>query len=143
MTNKRFENRLDKTNIKFKTLNPVWDNKKGVALNVFEMIEEMNELENEKNHFKNGRSNWKITASEEICKHGETVKKLAKIKEKNEKLEQELQEFKDYVFSDEEILCYSCVNCVSKGIYEVECSEKGKVDVHSSCFSYWKNEVIE
>lgn len=59
-----------------------------------------------------------------------------------EELKEELHEFKEYVFSDEEILCYSCVNCVSKGIYKIECSEKGKVDVHSTCFLYWKNEVM-
>ena len=68
---------------------------------------------------------------------------LNELAEENEQLKKELKEFKDYVFSDEEILCYSCVNCISKGIYEVECSEKGKVDVHGTCFSYWKNEVEE
>lgn len=63
------------------------------------------------------------------------------LKKENKELKKELQEFENYVFSDENILCYSCVNCVSKGIYEVECSEKGKVDVHGTCFLYWKNEV--
>lgn len=43
MNGKRFENRLNKSNIKFNTLNPVWDNKKGTALNVFEMIDKLNE----------------------------------------------------------------------------------------------------
>ena len=38
---KRFENRLDKSNVKFNTLNPVWDNERGDALNVFEMIDEL------------------------------------------------------------------------------------------------------
>lgn len=28
--NKQFENRLNKDNIKFNTLNPVWDNDKGM-----------------------------------------------------------------------------------------------------------------
>ena len=68
---------------------------------------------------------------------------LNQLSEENEQLKKELKEFKDHVFSDEEILCYSCVNCISKGIYEVECSEKGKVDVHGSCFSYWKKELQE
>ena len=63
--------------------------------------------------------------------------------EENKQLKKELKEFKDYVFSDEKILCYSCVNCISKGIYEVECSEKGKVDVHGICFLYWKKELKE
>lgn len=39
----RYENRLDKNNIKFQTLNPVWDNKEQDAFNVFEMIDIMNE----------------------------------------------------------------------------------------------------
>ena len=41
---KRFENRLDKSNVKFNTLNPVWDTEKEDALNVFEMIGELNYL---------------------------------------------------------------------------------------------------
>lgn len=41
---KRFENRLDKSNVKFNTLNPVWDSEKETALNVFEMIDELNYL---------------------------------------------------------------------------------------------------
>ena len=44
MIEKRFENRLNKSNIKFNTLNPVWDNEKEDALNVFEMIDELNYL---------------------------------------------------------------------------------------------------
>lgn len=43
MTGKRFKNRLDKNNIKFNILNPVWDNEKEDALNVFEMIDLLNE----------------------------------------------------------------------------------------------------
>lgn len=41
---KRFENRLNKSNVKFNTLNPVWDNEKENTLNVFEMIDELNYL---------------------------------------------------------------------------------------------------
>lgn len=44
MTEKRFENRLNKSNVKFNTLNPVWDDEKENALNVFEMINELNYL---------------------------------------------------------------------------------------------------
>ena len=47
MTAKRFENRLNKDNVKFNTLNPVWDNEKEDALNVFEMIDLLNELNDE------------------------------------------------------------------------------------------------
>lgn len=47
MMNKRFENRLDKSNIKFNTQNPVWDNIKEDAFNVFEMIDMLNDLNDE------------------------------------------------------------------------------------------------
>lgn len=83
---------------------------------------------------------WALETSGDIK---EFCKLLNKIDAENKELKKELNEFKEYVFSDEKILCYSCVNCISKGIYEVECSEKGKVDVHSTCFLYWKNEVEE
>ena len=46
MNEKRFENRLNKDIKKFNALNPVWDNEKEDALNVFEMIEIMNDLNN-------------------------------------------------------------------------------------------------
>ncbi|MBP3225703.1 MAG: hypothetical protein J6M08_02135 [Methanobrevibacter sp.] len=51
--NKRFENRLNKNIKKFNVLNPVWDNEKETALNVFEMIDEMNNLNNENEFSKN------------------------------------------------------------------------------------------
>ena len=73
----------------------------------------------------------------------ENANRVGELERENEQLKNELKEFKDYVYSDEKILCYSCVNCFKKGIYEVECSEKGKVDVHGTCFLYWKNEVKE
>lgn len=47
--NKRFENRLNKDIKKFHALNPVWDNEKQDALNIFEMIDLLNELNDENN----------------------------------------------------------------------------------------------
>lgn len=47
MTEKRFENRLNKNNLKFLYQNPVWDNEKEDALNVFEMIDLLNDLHEE------------------------------------------------------------------------------------------------
>lgn len=44
MTAKRFENRLNKDIKKFNVLNPVWDNEKKDGLNIFEMIDLLNEL---------------------------------------------------------------------------------------------------
>ena len=52
MTEKRFENRLDKSNVKFNTLNPTWDNEKETGLNVFEMIDELNKLSDENKQIK-------------------------------------------------------------------------------------------
>ena len=52
MTEKRFENRLNNSDIKFNTLNPVWDNEKETALNVFEMIDLLNELSEENEQLK-------------------------------------------------------------------------------------------
>ena len=48
----RFENRLNKDNIKFNTLNPVWDNEKETGLNVFEMIDLLNYLNDENEQLK-------------------------------------------------------------------------------------------
>ena len=52
MTAKRFENRLNKDDIKFNTLNPVWDNEKEDAFNVFEMIDLLNNLHEENQELK-------------------------------------------------------------------------------------------
>ena len=46
MTKKQFENRLNTNLKKWHILNPVWDNEKGDALNVFKMINLLNELSN-------------------------------------------------------------------------------------------------
>lgn len=77
------------------------------------------------------------------CTARTCVTRLNRLTEENEQLKEELKEFKDFVYSDEKILCYTCVNCLSKGIYQIECSEKGKVDVHGSCFAYWRKELEE
>ena len=47
MTEKRFENRLNKTNERFHALSPVWDNEKQDGLSVFEMIDLLNALHEE------------------------------------------------------------------------------------------------
>ena len=49
MTEKRFENRLDKSNVKFNTINPIWDNEKETGLNVFEMMDLLNKYDTEYN----------------------------------------------------------------------------------------------
>ena len=55
--------------------------------------------------------------------------------------EEELSEYKDFVLSDDKILCYTCLFCTHKGIYEVDCDLKGHVDVHGTCHSYTKKEL--
>ena len=85
----------------------------------------------------------KIDGETQIFNEEKLENTLNALHEEKEHLKSELKEFEDYVYSDEKILCYTCVNCLKKGIYEVECFEKGKVDVHGSCFLYWKNEVEE
>lgn len=52
MIEKRFENRLNKDIKKFNVLNPVWDNEKQDALNVFEMIDMLNTLHEENEQLK-------------------------------------------------------------------------------------------
>lgn len=52
MTEKRFENRLNQSKIKFNTLNPVWDNEKKDALNIFEIIDLLNQLYDENEQLK-------------------------------------------------------------------------------------------
>ena len=68
---------------------------------------------------------------------------MGRLEEENEQLKKELSEYKDFVLSDDKILCYTCLFCTHKGIYEVDCDIKGHVDVHGSCLSYTKKEVKE
>ena len=61
--------------------------------------------------------------------------RLNELFDENKELKKELSEYKDFVFSDDKILCYTCLFCIHKGIYEVDCDVKGHVDVHSTCHS--------
>ena len=63
----------------------------------------------------------------------EIVDWLNELSEENEQLKEELQRFKKYVFSQDNILCYKCEHCIKKDIYVVDCELKGKVDVHGLC----------
>lgn len=66
-----------------------------------------------------------------------------KLNKENNELKKELSEYKDFVLSDDKILCYTCLFCTHKGIYEVDCDVKGHVDVHGTCHSYTKKELQE
>ena len=61
------------------------------------------------------------------------------LQDENEQLKEELQRFKKYVFSQDNILCYKCEHCIKKDIYVVDCEMKGEVDVHGLCG--WFREV--
>ena len=85
MTAKRFENRLNKNNIKFNTQNPVWDNEKQDAFNVFEMIDMLNHLheENQDLHKKEvelGQNYLKL------LEENEQLRNIIKQKEEEEQL---------------------------------------------------------
>ena len=82
-----------------------------------------------------------------IYDNGEIVESiidlLNDLNNENEELKKELSEYKDFVLSDDKILCYTCLFCTHKGIYEVDCDLKGHVDVHGTCHSYTKKELQE
>ena len=78
---KRFINRLDLLNPKFNTLNPVWDNEKGDALNVFEMIGELNYLNDCCNNL--------------IDDNTEYVAEINQMHKENEQLKQIINELSD------------------------------------------------
>lgn len=87
---KRFENRLDKSNVKFNTLNPVWDNERGDALNVFEMIDELIRLNLD-------YSNLIDDNTEYVAEINQIHKENEQLKSKNRGLQSELQIFKEDV----------------------------------------------
>ena len=80
---KRFENRLDKSNVKFNTLNPVWDKEKEDALNVFEMIDELNYLND--------------CCDNLIDDNTEYVAEINQMHKENEQLKEENQELRKYL----------------------------------------------
>ena len=96
MTEKRFENRLNKDIKKFHALNPVWDNKLETAWNVFEMIDLLNKynkeyldcyndvlrLEKENEKLKN-----KLKFFNELNKpYGDIIKENEQLKQQNKML---------------------------------------------------------
>ena len=80
---KRFKNRLDLLNPKFNTLNPVWDNEKGDALNVFEMIGELNYLNDCCNNL--------------IEDNTEYVAEINQMHKENEELKKEVKQLKNKI----------------------------------------------
>ena len=83
MTVKRFENRLNKDNVKFNTLNPVWDNEKQDALNVFEMIDLLNGLHEENENLQD--------VNVQCCNDYSAMRRdVLQYKEENEQLKKEI-----------------------------------------------------
>ena len=83
---KRFENRLDKSNVKFNTLNPVWDTEKEDALNVFEMIDELNYLNDCCNNLIDDNTEY-VAEINQMHKENEQLKRVIA---ENEKLIQSI-----------------------------------------------------
>lgn len=79
MAEKRFENRLNKDIKKFHALNSVWDNELKDALNVFEMIDEMNELQEEKEQLT--KENNELKQLLKLIAEAETFTKVNSVKE--------------------------------------------------------------
>ena len=65
-------------------------------------------------------------------------KRLAEKQKIIDEQQSTIQRFEEYVFSDERIICYTCLFCQEKDIYEVKCEIKGSVDVHGRCQYYEK-----
>ena len=103
MSEKRFENRLDKSNVKFNTLNPVWDNEKEDAINVFEMIDLLNKLAEENEKLKSENDDMRflinnISAQRDEFHRGarENANRVGKLKKENEKLKKEIEYWKKH-----------------------------------------------
>lgn len=92
MTEKRFENRLNKDKKYFNTINPVYDNKKEDALNVFDMIEELNELAEENEQLKSELSEKDIQL--DFLK-AENIH-MSNLVNENKQLKQEIKVLRDY-----------------------------------------------
>ena len=106
MTKKRFENRLNKSDIKFNTLNPVWDNEKETALNVFEMIDLLNELTCKLKRTERGRTEL-AEFNVELMEKNKELK--AKVDDKEVAVEVETCKVMEKIFDliDEKIKLYS------------------------------------
>lgn len=100
------------------------------------LVELLNELHEENTMLKERRH-------EDINELSVIAMKYKALEKENEQLKKELSEYKDFVFSDDKILCYTCLFCTHKGIYEVDCDVKGHVDVHGTCHSYAQKELEE
>ena len=117
MTEKRFENRLNKKNIKFNTLNPVWDNEKGIGLNVFEMIDELNELhENTKQlkGFENLARDYNLTLDSLHNTFEELLEENEQLKSENEKYRNMFFEIVETTLTDK-----NCRELYCKGVLDI------------------------
>lgn len=119
MIKKRFENRLNKSNVKFNTLNPVWDTEKEDALNVFEMIDELNYLND--------------CCDNLIDDNTEYVAEINQMHKENEQLKQINQKIyeliSDYVNTHHSISTMRLLKKIEKELKTIEIlSKKGDVE---------------
>ena len=91
----RFENRLNKKNIKFRTQNPVWDNEIEDTLNVFEMITEMNKLSDKNCQLKRKALDMEMDRDYYRTKSASLEEGYLQLQWENEKLQKENQLLKD------------------------------------------------
>ena len=98
MTEKRFENRLNKDIKKFTVLNPVWDNKLETAWNVFEMIDLSNKYDKEYNICHNDvlrleKENEQLKFDIKDCakRYKGLFNKYIKLQKENKTLKQQLE----------------------------------------------------
>ena len=97
----------------------VKDNQKDIVLNWKDVVRKLNEQQD--------------PIGEQKIAIDELITDYKKLEKENEQLKEELQRFKKYVFSQDNILCYKCEHCIKKDIYVVDCEMKGEVDVHGLC----------
>lgn len=97
----------------------VFDNEKEKRMTALQVTKKLNEQQD--------------TIGEQKIAIDELITDYKKLEKENERLKEELQRFKKYVFSQDTILCYKCEHCIKKDIYVVDCEMKGEVDVHGIC----------
>lgn len=95
----RFENRLNKDIKKFHALNPIWDNEKQDALNVFEMINLLNELHKENEILKQQLKIYKKDGLETLKDLERAYKNNKKALNNIERLEKENKRLIQFIMS--------------------------------------------
>ena len=102
-------------------------------LNENEVVDLLNKLYEENEQLRKQVKSSETTSDATSNYNAHLESKITTLEKENEQLQKELQRFKKYVFSQDNILCYKCERCIKKDIYVVDCEMKGEVDVHGLC----------